>query len=303
MLMHLKVLVPFQIFADKNGVSRIVAETGSGSFGLLPRRLDCVAALAPGILIYETEEKGEGYLAVDDGVLVKIGPTVSVSVRRATVRNRPRPVAGSGGAGVPDVLDEQEKGVRSAMARLETGFCAALRPFSMNDEPDRASTGEPTLAEQVGAKAGRKLKARGDTSHGVWFGLGMMGLIGWSVVVPTLLGAALGRWLDRRHSGEHSFSWTLALLAAGLVIGCWNAWHWVASQDRAMHEDQEGWMIEALSLLLAGARGDTRRHLLRRPVVDGPPGRFVRTAGALVLLQPAASYEHRLVWILPGLER
>ncbi len=96
-----------------------------------------------------------------------------------------------------------------------------------------------TFAEQVGAKAARKLRARRDRSQGVWFGLGMMGLIGWSVVVPTVVGAALGRWLDSRHTGQHSFSWTLALLAAGLAIGCWNAWRWVASQDRAMHEDQE----------------------------------------------------------------
>jgi ATP synthase protein I len=66
----------------------------------------------------------------------------------------------------------------------------------------------------------------------------MMGLIGWSVVVPTLLGAALGIWLDKQHSGPHS--WTLALLVAGLAIGCFNAWHWVAKEDKAMREEQEG---------------------------------------------------------------
>ena len=82
-LMHLKVLLPFQIFAEKTGVTRIVAETREGSFGLLPRRLDCVAALAPGILIYETEAEGEVYVAVDEGVLVKTGPEVLVSVRHA----------------------------------------------------------------------------------------------------------------------------------------------------------------------------------------------------------------------------
>jgi ATP synthase protein I len=109
----------------------------------------------------------------------------------------------------------------------------------MNDEPTRkTSKGEPTFAEQVGAKAARKLKARRDSAPGVWFGLGMMGLIGWSVVVPTLLGAALGLWLDKHHSGQHS--WTLALLVAGLAIGCFNAWLWVAKEDRAMREEQEG---------------------------------------------------------------
>ena len=81
--MNLKVLLPFGIFAEKTGVSRIIAETDQGSFGLLPQRLDCVAALVPGILIYETEMAGEVYVAVDEGVLVKTGPDVLVSVRRA----------------------------------------------------------------------------------------------------------------------------------------------------------------------------------------------------------------------------
>ncbi|MGT2455209.1 AtpZ/AtpI family protein [Cupriavidus basilensis] len=96
---------------------------------------------------------------------------------------------------------------------------------------------EPTLAGKVGAKAQRKLRARRQGVPGVWFGLGMMGLVGWSVVVPTLLGAALGIWLDKHHPGRHS--WTLALLVAGLVLGCFNAWHWVAKEDRAMRQDEE----------------------------------------------------------------
>jgi ATP synthase protein I len=107
----------------------------------------------------------------------------------------------------------------------------------MNDEPaGKTSTGGPTFAEQVGAKAARKLKARRDSAQGVWFGLGMMGLIGWSVVVPTLAGAALGIWLDTHRPGEHS--WTLALLVAGLAIGCFNAWHWVAREEQAIREEQ-----------------------------------------------------------------
>ena len=106
----------------------------------------------------------------------------------------------------------------------------------MNDEPKNASKGEPTLADQVGAKAARKLRARRST-QGVWFGLGMMGLIGWSVVVPTLLGAALGLWLDNHHPGKHA--WTLALMVVGLAIGCVNAWYWVAQQEKAMRDEPE----------------------------------------------------------------
>ena len=94
-----------------------------------------------------------------------------------------------------------------------------------------------TLAQQVGAKAARKLKARRNGTPGVWFGLGMMGLIGWSVVVPTLMGAALGLWLDQHYPDGRS--WTLALLMAGLTLGCINAWHWIAQEDRSMHEEQE----------------------------------------------------------------
>lgn len=93
------------------------------------------------------------------------------------------------------------------------------------------------LADQVSRQAARKLRARRDGAPGVWSGLGMMGLIGWSVVVPTLAGAALGLWLDQRHAGTHS--WTLALLMAGLTLGCLNAWHWVSKEDRAMHGDAD----------------------------------------------------------------
>jgi ATP synthase protein I len=106
----------------------------------------------------------------------------------------------------------------------------------MNDEQHNTSKNEPTFAAQVSAKAERKIKARKST-QGVWFGLGMMGLIGWSVVVPTLLGAALGIWLDKHHPGTHP--WTLALLVAGLAIGCLNAWFWVAKEDKAMRDEPE----------------------------------------------------------------
>ena len=124
--MNLKLLLPFQIFAEKTGVARIVVETLAGSFGLLPHRLDCVAALVPGILIYQTESDTEVFVAVDEGVLVKTGPDVLVSVRRAI-----------GGTDLGQLrqavekefltLDEDEQSVRQVVAKMETGF---LRRFA-----------------------------------------------------------------------------------------------------------------------------------------------------------------------------
>jgi len=126
--MHLKILLPFQIFAEEPDVLRIVAETPEGSFGLLPHRLDCVAALTPGILIYETESGGEVIVAIDEGVLVKTGLEVLVSVRRAM-----------GGADLGEmrksveteflVLNEHEQDVRSVMAQLEVGFLRRMAAF------------------------------------------------------------------------------------------------------------------------------------------------------------------------------
>jgi F-type H+-transporting ATPase subunit epsilon len=126
--MHLKILLPFGVFADKTGVSRIVAETREGSFGLLPHRLDCIAALAPGILVYENEGEGEVYAAVDEGVLVKTGLDVLVSVRQAV-----------GGTDLGQLhalvekeflsLDERERSVRSVMSKMESDFISRLAEF------------------------------------------------------------------------------------------------------------------------------------------------------------------------------
>ena len=102
---------------------------------------------------------------------------------------------------------------------------------------DAKESSRKTFAGEIGVKAERKLKARKSTP-GVWFGLGMMGLVGWSVTVPTLLGAALGIWLDKHHPGKHP--WTLALLVMGLAIGCLNAWHWIAREEKAMQDKPEG---------------------------------------------------------------
>jgi len=96
---------------------------------------------------------------------------------------------------------------------------------------------EPEFIRQVGAKETRKLRAQRRVTRTVWSGLGMMGLVGWSVVVPTLAGAALGVWLDNRYPANHS--WMLTLLIAGLTIGCVNAWHWVAQEHRDIRAEQE----------------------------------------------------------------
>jgi len=106
----------------------------------------------------------------------------------------------------------------------------------MNKKLATNDDNETRISQEIGAKADRKIKAR-KTPVQVWFGLGMMGLIGWSVVVPTLLGTALGIWLDNRYPGIHS--WTISLLVVGLAIGCLNAWHWVAMEDAAMHDQSE----------------------------------------------------------------
>ena len=119
--MNLKILLPFKVFAEKRDVKSIVAETPQGSFGLLPHRLDCVSVLAPGILIYETEEGGREYVAIDEGILVKAGADVLISVRNA--------IGGTELGKLHEVverefmnLNEDEKSTRVELAKLESGF-------------------------------------------------------------------------------------------------------------------------------------------------------------------------------------
>ncbi|MCB0617969.1 MAG: F0F1 ATP synthase subunit epsilon [Saprospiraceae bacterium] len=119
--MQLKILLPFRVFAERTEVKRIVAETQEGSFGLLPNRLDCAAALAPGILTYETEAEGEVFVAVAEGVLIKAGAEVLVSVRNAI-----------GGVGLDELhqavereflqAGEEERNLRTTLAKLEVDF-------------------------------------------------------------------------------------------------------------------------------------------------------------------------------------
>jgi len=127
-LMNLKIFLPFRILAEKKDVSRIVAESRGGSFGLLPHRLDCVAVLEPGILTYETEAEGEVYMAVDEGVLIKTGQDVIVSVRNA--------IYGTDLSQLREAVerefltvDESEQRIRSVMAKLESGLVHRLAEF------------------------------------------------------------------------------------------------------------------------------------------------------------------------------
>jgi len=117
----LKILLPFGTFAQKTGVTRIVAETDAGSYGFWPNRLDCVAALVPGILIYQNGQDAEVFVAVDEGILVKTGTNVSISVRGA--------IAGTDLSQLRNAVEKdfmtlsgQEKSVRSVMAQMESDF-------------------------------------------------------------------------------------------------------------------------------------------------------------------------------------
>jgi ATP synthase protein I len=100
--------------------------------------------------------------------------------------------------------------------------------------PDGRTSGD-RLSRRIASQERRKLRARRHRAHGTWFGLGMYGLVGWSVVIPTLLGVAAGLWIDRNWPGR--FSWTLMLLVAGLLLGCWNAWYWISLEQRAILDE------------------------------------------------------------------
>ena len=107
----------------------------------------------------------------------------------------------------------------------------------MSDDSSPKKAGQPpSFSAHIGVKASRKLQARDRGNPSVWSGLGVMGVIGWSAALPTVLGAAIGLWLDKRHPGHHS--WTLALMLVGLVLGCFAAWNWVERQQKAIRSGQ-----------------------------------------------------------------
>jgi len=102
----------------------------------------------------------------------------------------------------------------------------------MTDERDRsAQAPEQRFQDDVARKAERRRRAQMEGERSVWFSLGMFGLVGWSVAIPTLLGLAAGVWLDHAYPASR-ISWTLTLLAVGAVAGCANAWHWVKNESR-----------------------------------------------------------------------
>jgi F-type H+-transporting ATPase subunit epsilon len=128
--MHLKILLPFKVFADINNVSNIVMETSKGSYGLLPQRLDCVAALVPGIFTYKINGSAK-YIAVDAGVMVKAGTEVLVSVRNA--------IGGVDLGKLSDLVknefkkqDEAVSSMRAVTLKLESGFIYSFDKFRNN---------------------------------------------------------------------------------------------------------------------------------------------------------------------------
>ena len=102
----------------------------------------------------------------------------------------------------------------------------------MSDPPkDRQrSRASPPMAEAIGQRAERKKKARREGQRSVWFGFGMFGLVGWAVALPAVVGVGIGLWLDLKL--ETKLSWTLALLLAGVAVGCFNAWYWISRESR-----------------------------------------------------------------------
>lgn len=105
------------------------------------------------------------------------------------------------------------------------------------EPPKRTSPAQSDFSRQVGQKEARKLRSKKAKPRGALAGFGWFGLIGWSIAVPTLLGVALGVWLDRKHPGQ--YSWTLMMLMLGLLLGCLNAWHWIAKAHREIEQEQE----------------------------------------------------------------
>lgn len=125
-LMNLKLFLPDRLFADIQNVKRIVVETTVGSYGILPQRLDCTAALVSGILLYETEDEGEKYIAVNEGIMIKAGPQVSISVRHA-IGDAPLGELRAMVQKEMMEMDEMEIQARTVMAKLETGFLQSFQ--------------------------------------------------------------------------------------------------------------------------------------------------------------------------------
>lgn len=126
--LKLKILLPYKVFAELKNVSSITAETKEGSFGILPNRLDCAAALVPGILSYKNDTSEVNYVAVDEGILIKTNDEVVVSVRNAIKGTSLEELRKSVETEFKN-LDEKEKTVRAVLAKLESGFMRSLEKF------------------------------------------------------------------------------------------------------------------------------------------------------------------------------
>lgn len=99
-----------------------------------------------------------------------------------------------------------------------------------DDQHNRDQSGT-RLGREVGRKAERRIRGRREERRTVWFGLGMFGLVGWAVAIPTLIGVGIGLWLDERYA-QGGVSWTLTFLVIGIAVGCLNAWYWVKQESR-----------------------------------------------------------------------
>jgi ATP synthase protein I len=100
--------------------------------------------------------------------------------------------------------------------------------------PDRSKR---RFVRQVERQEARKIKAQRSKQRSVWFGLGMFGLVGWSVVLPTVLCTALGIWIDKRWPSQ--YSWTLMCLLTGIILGCINAWMWISREHKTIKKETE----------------------------------------------------------------
>jgi ATP synthase protein I len=192
--------------------------------------------VVPGIFLYESRDEGERFMAIDEGVLVKTGFDVTLAVRNAI---------GSAGLGELQQTVEREflnwtkrKAVRSALAKPRAVSSAVLWRSIVNKVPESRSPARSVdLAAEVGRKEARKLKARRYKPWSALAGFGLLGLVGWSVVLPTVLGVVLGMCIDRHYPDQHF--WTLTFMVAGLVLGCWNAWHWIVREQREIEREQK----------------------------------------------------------------
>ena len=241
MNMTVKVILPSGVLLEQEAL-KVVAEAQNGSFGLLPRHVDFVAVLVPGILALTSQDGEETFLAVDEGILVKHGQEVLISTWNALegklgeLRQAVREQFGE--------LDEREQQARLALEHLGS---ASHDRFSngkgvvMPERPDQPPLARPReVSEVVGAREDRKVRTRRTRDRTLWHGLGAAGVVGWSVAVPTVAGVLLGLWLDR--NWPSGFSWTLGLLLAGVTLGWLNAWNWVSQESRTMggEEKQKG---------------------------------------------------------------